>query len=176
MKHRSQLFKDLYDLLRQLAQKRLSGNPADGCATSLVHEAYLKLNTWGQNFQNDQHFLATASNVMRQILVDRARSRLAKKRDLRAHPIFLSLDGAVQPGPNTIDVLVLDQLIDRLTQFDERAAQVTEMRIFLGLTDDEIAAALKVSARTVKRDWVIAKAWLASESGQSAEREPDQET
>jgi len=164
MKQRSQLFKDLYDLLRRLAHKRLAGKEADGCATSLVHEAYLKLNTWGHAFQDDQHFLATASNVMRQILVDRARSRQTKKRDAQAKAIYLALDGGVQPGPNTMNVLLLDELLERLAQVDERAAQVTEMRIFLGLTDEEISAALHVSARTVRRDWAIAKAWLASES------------
>jgi RNA polymerase sigma factor (TIGR02999 family) len=164
MKQRSQLFKDLYELLRQLARQRLAGQRADATATSLVHDAYLRLNTWGQAFHDDQHFLATASTVMRQILVDRARSRQTKKRDPKASPILLPIDGAVQPGPNTIDVLLLDQLLERLSQFDNRAAQVTEMRIFLGLNDEEIAAALKISNRTVKRDWAIAKAWLASES------------
>jgi RNA polymerase sigma factor (TIGR02999 family) len=164
MKQRSQLFKDLYELLRQLARKRLARTGEDGSATSLVHDAYLKLNTWGKGFQDDQHFLATASNVMRQILVDRARTRLTKKRDLQTQAIFLDIDGAPQPGPHTIEVLLLDELLERLSKFDSRAAQVTEMRIFLGLSDEEIATALHVSTRTIKRDWALAKAWLASES------------
>jgi RNA polymerase sigma factor (TIGR02999 family) len=163
MKQRSQLFKDLYGLLRQVAQKRLTGQAGDGGATSLVHDAYLKLNTWGQPFEDDQHFLATASNVMRQILVDRARVRLSKKRDASKQPIFLPIETSVQPGPNTIEVLLLDELLQRLALFDERAARVTEMRIFLGLNDEEISSALHVSKRTVKRDWAVAKAWLAGE-------------
>lgn len=106
---------------------------------------------------------------MRQILVDRARARLSKKRQALPQAILLALDGSVQPGPNTIEVLLLDELLERLAHFDPRAAQVTEMRIFLGLNDEEISSALHVSTRTVKRDWAVAKAWLASEASPNSD-------
>jgi RNA polymerase sigma factor (TIGR02999 family) len=163
MKPRSQLFNELYEKLRVLARNRLANENGNGNATSLVHEAYLKLRSWAESFQNEQHFLATASNAMRQILVDRARSRLAQKRDARIEPISVSMNDPVQRSPNVIEVLLLDELLGRLTEFDARAAQVTEMRVFLGLSGDEIAADMGVSSRTVKRDWATAAAWLKAE-------------
>jgi RNA polymerase sigma factor (TIGR02999 family) len=163
MKPRSQLFNELYEKLRALARNRLANENGTGNATSLVHEAYLKLRTWAESFQNEQHFLATASNAMRQILVDRARTRLARKRDARIEPISVSINDPAQKAPNVIEVLLLDELLGRLAEFDARAAQVTEMRVFLGLNDDEVAADLGVSSRTVKRDWAMAVVWLKAE-------------
>jgi len=132
-------------------------------ATSLVHEAYLKLRAWDASFQSDQHFLATAACVMRQILVDRARARGAQKRQVPENPLSVSLEGPAQSGPNVVDLLWVDQAIDRLTVIDPRAAKITEMRVFLGLSEQEIAASLQLSLRTVKRDWSVAKAWLKAE-------------
>jgi RNA polymerase sigma factor (TIGR02999 family) len=163
MMPRSQLFNELYEKLRRLARDRLVNENGIQNATSLVHEAYLKLRIWAESFQNEQHFLATASNAMRQILVDRARSRLAQKHDARIEPISVSMAGPAQKTPNIIEVLLLDELLGRLAEFDARAAQVTEMRVFLGLSEDEIAAELGVSSRTVKRDWATAAAWLKAE-------------
>jgi len=137
-----------------------------------VHEAYLKLRTWAESFQNEQHFLATASNVMRQILVDRARTRLARKRGARIEPISVSMNDPAQQSPNVIEVLLLDELLARLAEFDPRAAQVTEMRVFLGLSEDEIAADLGVSSRTVKRDWATAAAWLKAEMAARRDKNP----
>jgi len=163
MRPRSQLFTDLYEKLRGLAQYRLAHENVPGDATSLVHEAYLKLRTWAESFQNERHFLATASRAMRQVLVDRARGRAAHKRGAGIEPISVSLLEPAETSPDVIEVLLLDELLDRLARFDARAAQITEMRVFLGLKEEEIAADLGISSRTVKRDWAVAAAWLKAE-------------
>jgi RNA polymerase sigma factor (TIGR02999 family) len=172
----------MYDQLRRLARGKLAvDNPANtrGDATSLVHEAYLKLRGWSQGFQNEKHFLATASNAMRQILVDRARSRRSLKRGANFEPLSVSIEGPVNAGPTIVDVLLLDEMLDRMAAFDARAARIAEMRVFLGLSEEEIAADLDISSRTVKRDWSAAKAWLKAElvkgerrSGGKDERHP----
>ncbi|HTU44263.1 MAG TPA: ECF-type sigma factor [Bryobacteraceae bacterium] len=166
MKPRSELFNKLYKELRRLAVQRLGREAGGrGDATSLVHEAYLKLRIWGNDFQDDKHFLATISKVIRQILVDRAR-RAACRNGLHEE-ISVSLDNA-RCESGVIDVLTLDELMNRLARFDSRAAQVTEMHVFLELTEREIAEALGISPRTVKRDWAIAKAWLKAELAQAS--------
>lgn len=163
MKSRSQLFDEFYDQLRRLARNRLARENDPEGATSLVHEVYLKIRSWKDSFQNDDHFLATASMLMRQVLVDRARLRLTQKRDARVEPLSVSMDSPAKPSGNVIDVLILDELLGRLAEFDARAVRVTEMRVFLGLSEEEIAEALQISTRSVKRDWALAKAWLKSE-------------
>jgi RNA polymerase sigma factor (TIGR02999 family) len=168
MNERSELFNQLYDKLRKLARSRLAGENgvnANGNATSLVHDVYLKLWTWSRGFENETHFLTTASAVMRQILVDRARARKAAKRGAEVEPLSLSFEGAVEGSPNAYDIIRLDETLARLTQFDLRASKIVEMRVFLGLTEEEIAADLDISTRTVKRDWSAASAWLQSEMG-----------
>jgi RNA polymerase sigma factor (TIGR02999 family) len=102
---------------------------------------------------------------MRQILVDRARARKAAKRGAEVEPLSLSFEGAVEGSPNAYDIIRLDETLARLTQFDLRASKIVEMRVFLGLTEEEIAADLDISTRTVKRDWSAASAWLQSEMG-----------
>jgi RNA polymerase sigma factor (TIGR02999 family) len=171
MKPRSQLFTDLYEKLRGLARHRLAHENRPGDATSLVHEAYLKLRIWAESFQNERHFLATASRAMRQVLVDRARSRAARKRAMRVEPISVSMLEPAEASPHIIDVLLLDELLERLAQFDARAAQITEMRVFLGLSEEEIAVDLGVSSRTVKRDWAVAAAWLKAEMAAHSDRQ-----
>jgi RNA polymerase sigma factor (TIGR02999 family) len=166
MKDRSELFDELYDKLRQLAKGRLAGEHgtnAGGNATSLVNEAYLKLRNWSNGFQNEGHFLATASAAMRQILIDRARARKALKRAAPVEPLSVSMVGLGQGTHPLIDVLQLDETLERLSSFDARAAKIVEMRVFLGLSEEEIAADLGISTRTVKRDWSVATAWLKAE-------------
>jgi RNA polymerase sigma factor (TIGR02999 family) len=168
MKDRSELFNQLYEKLRQLAKGRLAGEHranASGDATSLVHEAYLKLRTWSNGFQNERHFLATASAAMRQILVDRARARKSQKRGAEVEPLSVSMDGPVEGAQSVVDLLLFDETLERLASFDARAAQIVEMRVFLGLSEEEIASDLGISSRTVKRDWSAASAWLKAEMG-----------
>lgn len=164
MRERSELFNELYERLRQLAGRKLAGeHDAPGDATSLVNDAYLKLRSWSAGFQDEQHFLAIASGAMRQILVDRARARKSLKRNGKVEPLSVSIEGPVEGRPAVIDLLLLDEMLDRLKSFDARAAQIVEMRVFLGLSEEEIAKDLGVSARTVKRDWSAASAWLKAE-------------
>ena len=132
-------------------------------ATALVHEVYLRLvNVDRMTFQSRAHFMAVAARLMRQILVDRARRRLAGKRGGRA--TMVSLDRVAPPlhtvGPTNIDVLALDEALAELASFDAQQCHIVEMRFFAGLTIDEAAHALGISTATVEREWAVAKAWL----------------
>jgi RNA polymerase sigma factor (TIGR02999 family) len=171
LKDRSELFNQLYDRLRQLARGRIAREHSpNGDATSLVNEAYLKLRSWSNGFQNEQHFLATASAAMRQILVDRARARKSLKRIGEAEPFSVSLEAPAPGTPAAVDLLLLDETLQRLESFDTRAGQIVQMRVFLGLKEQEIAAGLGISTRTVKRDWLAATAWLKAEMGLEPEQ------
>lgn len=166
MKDRSELFDELYQRLRQVARGRLAseyGANANGDATSLVNEAYLKLRGWTKEFRSENHFLAIASAVMRQVLVDRARALRALKRSAELAPLSAHLEERPHGAPCMIDLIVLDETLERLESFDSRAARIVEMRVFLGLKEEEIASDLGISIRTVKRDWLAARAWLKAE-------------
>lgn len=132
-------------------------------ATALVHEVYLRLvNVDRMTVQSRAHFMAVAARLMRQILVDRARRRLAGKRGGGA--TMVSLDGVAPAvhavGPTNIDVLALDEALGELASFDAQQCRIVEMRFFAGLTIDEAAHALGISTATVEREWAVAKAWL----------------
>jgi RNA polymerase sigma-70 factor (ECF subfamily) len=133
-------------------------------ATALVHEAYLRLLREQQvSWQNRAHFCAIAANSMRQILVERARARNAAKRGGGLHRI--TLDEAVAPAlaDEAVDIDALDQALTRLATLDPQQARLVELRYFGGLTIEETAEVLGVSPATVKRSWVVAKAWLRKE-------------
>jgi RNA polymerase sigma factor (TIGR02999 family) len=134
-------------------------------ATALVHEAYVRLLREQQvSWQNRAHFCAIAANSMRQILVERARARNAAKRGGGLHRI--TLDDAVAPAPLDeagVDVDALDEALTRLATLDPQQARLVELRYFGGLTIEETAEVLGVSPATVKRSWVVAKAWLRKE-------------
>jgi RNA polymerase sigma-70 factor (ECF subfamily) len=134
-------------------------------ATGLVHEAYLRLLREQQvSWQNRAHFCAIAANSMRQILVERARARNAAKRGGGLHRI--TLDEAVAPAQAddaAVDIDALDQALTRLAALDAQQARLVELRYFGGLTIEETAEVLGVSPATVKRSWVVAKAWLRKE-------------
>jgi RNA polymerase sigma factor (TIGR02999 family) len=108
--------------------------------------------------QEKEQFLAFASRVMRQVLIDYARRRRTQKRGDFQHRV--TLDESLVTETPTIDLLILDEALSDLESMDARQARIAEMRIFAGLTVDEIAAVLNLSSRTVKRDWVMARAWL----------------
>ena len=134
-------------------------------ATALVHEAYLRLLKDRQDrWQNRSHFCAIAANAMRQILVERARARGALKRG-GAQPKVTLDEGLVGGGSPNVDLLALDEALERLAALDAQQARIIELRYFGGLTVDETAAALDVSPATVKRHWTVARAWLARELG-----------
>ena len=133
-------------------------------ATALIHEAYLKL--IGQNqveWQNRAHFFAIASTAMRRILVDHARERHREKRGGSAEN--LAIDEAMQISANekSIDLIALDEALNRLAKLSERQARVVELRYFSGLSNDETAEVLGVSNGSVRNDWNIARAWLKQE-------------
>lgn len=156
----------VYDQLRSQAQRVLRGEAAGHTlqATALVHEAFLRLvGPRDVPWQNRAHFFAAAAEAMRRILVDHARKKAAEKRggpDARR----AAIDLAGLPDPNSeqqsAGFLVLDEAISRLQQVDPEACQVVRLRYFAGLSIDETASALGVSAPTVKRLWAFARGWL----------------
>ena len=154
----------VYEELRRVARRHLRGERPDHTlqTTALIHEAYLRLIDQGTVEARDHsHFVALTSHLMRQILVDHARARLAKKRDGGAR-VTLAEDLAVaQPGE--IDVLAVDEALGRLAGLDVQQARVVELRYFGGLSIRETSEALGISEATVKRDWATARAWLHRE-------------
>jgi len=159
----------VYAELRQLAGARLAMEPGGGAgltleATALVHEAYLRLmkepNT---RWQNRAHFCAIAANSMRQILVERARARGRVKRAGNQQRITLSDTLAAPEPPDAVDVEELDAALTRLAQLDAELARLVELRFFGGLSIEETAEVLGISAATVKRRWATARAWLKRE-------------
>lgn len=130
--------------------------------TVLVNEAYLQLlNLDHLDCQNKSHFFALASNIMRRVLVDHARSAKAAKRPGSHQQVELT--SQLQVSVESIDILALNNALEELAAFDKRQAQVVEMRFFAGLSFEEIAEVLDISVRTAKRDWSIARAWLHGE-------------
>jgi RNA polymerase sigma-70 factor (ECF subfamily) len=159
-----QLVPHVYDKLRQLAAGSLRGEGASHTAraTSLVHEAYLRLAGADVDWQNRMHFYAVAAQVMRRILVDHAKAKNRDKRGGGAQRVTLDEAVLVQPDiPNT--VLDLDDALKRLAARDPRKSQIVEMLFFGGMTYDETAGALQISPATVHRELKLAKAWLYRE-------------
>lgn len=152
----------VYEELREIADRQIRRQrPGQTLrATDLVHESYLKLARGGAAGAGDrEHFLAIASRAMRQVLVDRARRRLARKRGGgRVETTLTESVEALQVPPE--DLLGLDHALETL---DPRQRRVVECRFFGGMEEQEIAAALDISIRTVRRDWVKARAWLNRE-------------
>lgn len=161
------LFALLYDEIHELARRQRQRWRGDYTldTTALVHEAYLKLA--GQRrvgAASRAHFAAVAARAMRHILCNYARDRRALKRGGDAVPV--TWDEAAAPAADPSDALVaLDDALRQLERVDPRRSQVVECRFFGGLTVEDTAAALGVSARTVKRDWAVAQAWLHRELG-----------
>lgn len=150
----------LYAELRAMAALRMKGERQGHTLTptALVHEAYLRL-TNAQDCHDRSHFFALAATAMRRVLVDHARTRCALKRG--ASPNRIDLKEADLQSPESDErLLALDDALDHLSRMRPRQSQVVEMRYFAGLTEEEIASVLGVTARTVNRDWQMARAWL----------------
>ncbi len=138
-------------------------------STALVHEAYLRLA--GQNvpqWQNRAHFFGVAAHLMRQILVDYARSHRADKRGGDVFKVAIDEIGDV-PQPFNVDVVALDDALKTLAALDEQQSRVVELRFFAGLSIEDTSEVLGVSISTVKRDWMSARAWLFREMDRNAE-------
>lgn len=155
----------MYERLRELAHRRLGGAPFESSldTTELVHEAYLRLvDTRRVDLPDRANFLALASEVMRNLLVDRARSRLAAKRGGGVKPGDLD-DYELVAEENLEHITDLDDALTRLTALKPRHGQLLQHRYFGGLTLEESAAATGVSLATAKRELRLARAWLARE-------------
>jgi len=153
-----QLIPLVYDELRSLARRQLRRERAGHTlhATALVHEAYAKLSGGTFDASDRGHFLSIAARAMRQVLVDHARTRDAAKRGGGWARTTLS-DGDHAVGFRPDELIALDQALEQL---DDRQRQVVELRFFAGLEEREVAEVLGVTDRTVRRDWVKARAWL----------------
>jgi RNA polymerase sigma factor (TIGR02999 family) len=169
----------LYDELRTLARSRLRNERVEHTlsATALVNEAYVKLSTQHRiPAASRTQFMAVAATTMRRILVDYARARRRKKRGGGERPIPLEDVEPFLSDSEAEEVLALNEALDRLAQHNPRAAEVVEQRFYAGLTLEEIAAQLGVNERTVRRDWVVARAWLRKEvRGSGSGEEPGNE-
>jgi len=156
------LMPEVYEELRVIARRQLSGREGVGTlsTTGLVHEAYLKLVDQSRIAWRDRaHFFALASVAMRHVLVDRARARLAQKREGGLHRI--TLDSELIAAPDQPDAMLqLSDAIERLAQVEPRMARVVDCRFFGGMSDEDIAEALEVTTRTVQRDWAKARMLL----------------
>ena len=131
--------------------------------TALVHEAYLRLlKDKPGRWQNRAHFCAIAAYSMRQILIERARARGAQKRGGARHRVTLD-EALIAGGERSIDLVALDEAMERLASFDPEQARLVELRFFGGLTVEETADAMNISPATVKRHWAVACAWLTRE-------------
>jgi RNA polymerase sigma-70 factor, ECF subfamily len=164
----AQLLPQVYGELRRLAARYMRNERGNHTLqpTALVNEAYALLVQQPQvPWQSRAHFFATASQLMRHILVDYARKRQAAKRGGVQRQITLS-EAILQAENRTIDVLVLNEALEHLAKLDPRQARIVEYHFFGGLTFEEIAEVLNVSDRTVKRDWSMARAWLKGELSQ----------
>ena len=159
------LFPRVYDELRQMARGRLRRERPDHTlgATDLVHEAFFRLVRLDRvDWQSRAHFLAIASQAMRNVLLDHAEHRGAQKRGGGARPVTLERIDAPNDMPDD-EVLALCEALQRLEALEPRQARVVECRFFGGLNLDETAEALGISAATVSRDWTVARAWLHAE-------------
>jgi len=155
----------VYDELRRLAHRYMQGQRPDHTlqTTALVSEAYLRLVDQSKpSFANRSHFFAVAAKAMRQILVNHAKAQQRQKRGGGANKVELEEAAAISPE-QTQTVLDVDEALERLTPLDSRKARVVELKYFGGLNQDEIADVLKISAVTVRRDWLFARAWLYTE-------------
>lgn len=162
---RDQLLRVVYEELRRIASGQLVGEKPGHTlqATALVNEAYLRLvDQTRVHWRNRAHFFGIAAQLMRRILVDYARRRKAAKRGGGATVVEFQ-DSLTPQAKRSVDLVVLDDILTRLEEFDARAVRLVELRYFGGLTIEETAEVLEVSPATVKREWATARAWMHRE-------------
>lgn len=158
---RERLIEQVYFELKKIAHSRFAAERANHTLqpTALVHEAYLKLvQSENASWQNRVHFIAVSARVMRQILVDSGRRKQALKRQAPEAQTLIA--GSDELENEKIDLLLLEDALNRLEQLAPRQAQIVELRYFGGLTVPEVAAVLEVSEATVNREWRTARSWL----------------
>jgi RNA polymerase sigma factor (TIGR02999 family) len=159
-----QLIGLVYDDLRRIAGRCMRGERPGHTlqATALLHEAWIELvHDSSIDWQNRAHFFALAARSMRRILVEYARGRGAVKRG--GGGVRIEINDQLLVSEDQLDtILVVDETLQQLLEWDPRQAEIVEMRYFGGLTEDEVAAVLGISSRTVKRDWGMARDWLAT--------------
>ena len=160
----------VYTELRRIANRYLQGERSDHTlqSTALVHEAYVRMTEQAlPQWQKRAHFFAVAAQLMRQMLVDHARSHRASKRGGDVYKLALE-DAEEQPKVLDFDIVALDDALKSLALMDEQQSRVVELKFFGGLSVEDTADVLGVSASTVKRDWTTARAWLFRELDRSA--------
>jgi RNA polymerase sigma factor (TIGR02999 family) len=161
----------VYDELRKLAAARMANESPDQTlqATALVHEAYLRLvgNVAQQHWNSRGHFFGAAAEAMRRILVDQARRKKGPKAGGHLQRVALEHADPSVAGPD-LDILALNEALDKLAAKDPRKAELVKLRYFAGLTTDQAAAALGVAPSTVDLDWAYAKSWLRAEMSGNA--------
>jgi RNA polymerase sigma factor (TIGR02999 family) len=162
----ARLMSQVYEELRRLAVSYLQRERRDHTLepTALVHEAFMRLvddTKLGRLDRN--HFFAIAANVMRRVLVEHARAHHAQKRGGDALRVTLAAAVRGTTGEPQIDVIALDDVLQRLARLDERQSRVVELRFFGGMTMEQVAEVLGVSKRSAENDWELARAWLRRE-------------
>ena len=161
-----ELFPLVYDELHRQAARHLRRERQDHTlqTTALIHEAYLKLIDQREvNWESRTHFFAIAAQMMRRILIDYARAKHRGKRGGDAVNLPLEEAALIVGDEKSIDLIALDEALNRLAKIDAQQVRVVELRYFSGLSLEETAEALKVSRTTVANDWAVAKAWLHRE-------------
>jgi RNA polymerase sigma factor (TIGR02999 family) len=157
---------EVYSILHAQARRALRDQRAGHTLqpTALINEAYVRLvNQPGAGAESRSHFLAVAAMVMRSVLVDHARARQRARRGGNARAVSLGAADRVATAEDAVDVVELDEALDRLAVQDARKARIVELRYFVGLNIEETAKVLDASAATVKREWATARAWLRRE-------------
>ena len=158
--------------LRRLAQRFVSREPSDQtlAPSDLINEAWLRLiDESSVKWENRAHFFGVAANLMRRILVDRARHRRALKHGGEALRVSLT-EAENVAREHSADVIALNDALDTLAAFDERKSRIVELRFFGGMSEEETARALKIPLRTLQREWSFARAWLYNELSKDRSR------
>jgi RNA polymerase sigma factor (TIGR02999 family) len=156
----------VYDELHRIAERYFRRERSDNTLqpTALVNEVYIRLiNQSGVSWQNRAHFFGIAANTMRRILVERARARNASKRGSGDYKLDLTDVSDIPAEGSHLDLLALDRALEQLASFDQQQSRIVEAKFFGGLSIEETAEVIGVSPATVKREWVLAKAWLFRE-------------